>query len=207
MSCRAWLLADAVDDPFVESGNRWMGFYWKDGKDQLLARSGDLPPAENAAPVEPSMTGHPWTTFTMALRDPAPLEGPLDFARFLVTSLTFMRTIKKIDMLVDDTKVLEVRKDVTGQHKVSRTGLNTTSSLGMMRVQGVESTSMVITARVMQWLSREFKGNSDRCQLTIRDGGYAPTSAACHHGALESDGRLPRELLRQREGAHPGTDP
>lgn len=152
----AWTAADASDDPFVESGSKWMGFYWKDGKDQLLARSGDLPPDANGAKVEPSMTGHPWTAFTMALRDPAPLEGPLEFARFLVTSLTFMRTIKKIDMMVDDTKVLEVRKDVTGQHKVSRSGLNTSSAMGMMRVQGVESTSMVITARVMQWLSREF---------------------------------------------------
>lgn len=132
-----------------------MGFYWKDGKDQLLARSGDLPPDANGASVERSTTGHPWTAFTMALRDPAPLEGPLDFARFLVTSLTFMRTITKIDMMVDDTKVLEVRKTVTGQHKVSRTGLNTTSQMGMMRVQGVEATSMLIQARVMQWLSRE----------------------------------------------------
>lgn len=132
-----------------------MGFYWKDGKDQLLARSGDLPSSANGAKAEPSLTGHPWTTFSMELRDPAPLEGPLDFARFLVTSLTFMRTITKIDMMVDGTKVLEVRKDVTGQHKVSRTGLNTTSQMGMMRVQGVESTSMVITARVMQWLSGE----------------------------------------------------
>lgn len=149
---------DVQDDPFVESGSKWMGFYWKDGKDQLLARSGDLPPESNGVKVEESMTGHPWTTFTMALRDPAPLEGPLDFARFLVTSLTFMRTIKKIDMMVDDTKVLEVRKDITGQHKVSRTGLNTTSAMGMMRVQGVESTNMVITARVMQWLSRKSSG-------------------------------------------------
>lgn len=133
-----------------------MGFYWKDGKDQLLARSGDLPPSSSQATVERSQTGHPWTTFTMALREPAPLEAPLDFARFLVTSITFMRTIKRIDMIVDDTKVLEVRKDITGQKGVTRSSLNTTSSMGMMKVQGVDATSMVIQARVMKWLSGEF---------------------------------------------------
>lgn len=89
----------------------------------------------------------------MALREPAPLEGPLEFARFLVTSLTFMRTIKRIDMIVDDTKVLEVRKDIKGQVAVTRPGLNNTSGMGMMKVLGVDATTMVITARVMKWLS------------------------------------------------------
>lgn len=89
----------------------------------------------------------------MALRDPTPFEGPLEFARFLVTSLTFMRTIKRIDMVVDGIKVLEVRKDVKGQKSVTRPGLNNTSTNGMMKVQGVDSTNMVITARVMKWLS------------------------------------------------------
>ncbi|TXT08933.1 hypothetical protein VHUM_02407 [Vanrija humicola] len=147
-------LWSVCDDPFVESGNKWMGFYWKDGKDQLLARSGDLPPGSSAsATADPTSTGNPWTTFTMALREPTPLEGPLDFARFLVTSLTFMRTIKRIDMVVDDIKVLEVRKDVKGRTAVSRPGLNTTSTNGMMRVAAVDATTMVITARVMKWLS------------------------------------------------------
>lgn len=136
----------------MESGSKWMGFYWKDGKDQLVARSGDLPP-NSADSAEPSLTGNPWTTFTMALRDPTPFEGPLEFARFLVTSLTFMRTIKRIDMVVDGIKVLEVRKDVKGQKSVTRPGLNNTSTNGMMKVQGVDSTNMVITARVMKWLS------------------------------------------------------
>lgn len=146
----------APDDPFVESGDKWMGFYWKDGKDQLLARSGDLPPGSSAsATAEPTSTGNPWTTFTMALREPTPLEGPLDFARFLVTSLTFMRTIKRVDMVVDDIKVLEVRKDIKGKTGVSRPGLNTTSTNAMMRVASVDATTMVITARVMKWLSGE----------------------------------------------------
>lgn len=155
-------LWSVCDDPFVESGNKWMGFYWKDGKDQLVARSGDLPPTSTATAPEPSLTGHPWTTFTMALRDPTPFEAPLEFARFLVTSLTFMRTITKVDLVVDGIKVLEVRKDVIGVQSVSRPGLNSTSSQGMMRVQGVNSTNMVITARVMKWLSGESSDGAQR---------------------------------------------
>jgi len=130
-----------------------MGFYWKDGKDQLLARSGDLPPDHVSANSERSTSGNPWTSFTMALREPAPIEAPLDFARFLVTSITFMRTIKRIDMIVDDTKVLEVRKDITGKSGVTRPGLNNTSTAAMMKVNAVNATSMLITARVMKWLS------------------------------------------------------
>lgn len=143
--------ADRADDPFVESGDKWMGFYWKDGKDQLLARSGDLPP--NSATSEPSATGNPWTTFTMDLREPAALEGPLDLARFFVTSLTFMRTMKKIDMLVDDVRVFRVSKQVKDKTRVVKRNLKTTSTNGMMNVTGVDATGMILTAEVMQWLS------------------------------------------------------
>lgn len=135
-----------------------MGFHWKDGKDQLLARSGDLTPEQLSTSAERSQTGNSWTTFTMELREPAPLEAPLDFARFLVTSITFMRTIKRIDMVVDDTKVLEVRKDIKGTIGVSRPGLNASSTMGMMKVAAVNATTMVITARVMKWLSGELIG-------------------------------------------------
>jgi hypothetical protein len=130
-----------------------MGFYWKDGKDQLLARSGDLPPSDST--VDPSTTGNPWTTFTMDLREPGPLEGPLDLARFFVTSLTFMRTMKKIDMLVDDVRVLRISKQVKDKIKVTRRGIKTSSTHGMMTVTGVDATGMTITADVMQWLAGE----------------------------------------------------
>ncbi|ORX36563.1 hypothetical protein BD324DRAFT_452712 [Kockovaella imperatae] len=146
-------LWSVCDDPFVESGDKWMGFYWKDGKDQLLARSGDLPPDPSTSKVEPSSTGHPWTTFIMTLREPTLLEGPLDLARFLITSLTFMRTVKKIDMLVDDIKVLEVAKDVKGKDRVIKRGLKTSSAGGMMTITGVDATGMVIKAKVRQWLA------------------------------------------------------
>ncbi|WVF71489.1 hypothetical protein IAT40_006295 [Kwoniella sp. CBS 6097] len=146
-------LWSVCDDPFVESGDKWMGFYWKEGKDQLLARSGDLPSSASSSTAEPSLTGNPWTSFSMGLREPALLEGPLDLARFFVTSITFMRTVKKIDMLVDGVKVLEVEKSIKGKNSVMKKGLKNNSVGGMMTIMGVDATGMIITAKVMQWLS------------------------------------------------------
>lgn len=64
-----------------------------------------------------------------------------------------MRTMKRVDMLVDDVKVLEVSKSVKGKERVHRKGLRNTSSAGMMTVTGVDATAMIITAKVMQWLA------------------------------------------------------
>ncbi|KAK8864438.1 hypothetical protein IAR55_001687 [Kwoniella newhampshirensis] len=146
-------LWSVCDDPFVESGDKWMGFYWKDGKDQLLARSGELPPSASSSTAEPTLTGNAWTSFTMSLREPSLLEGPLDLARFFITSITFMRIVKKIDMLVDGVKVLEVEKSVKGKNRVSKRGMKTSSANGMMTIMGVDATGIFITAKVMKWLS------------------------------------------------------
>jgi hypothetical protein len=89
----------------------------------------------------------------MNLREPTLLEGPLDLARFFITSLTFMRAMRKVDMLVDNVKVLEVEKSVRGRQRVGKRGMKDTSSAGMMKVTGVDKTEMVITAKVMEWLS------------------------------------------------------
>lgn len=142
-----------ADDPFVESGNKWMGFYWKDGKDQLMARSGDLPPSASTPGHASTLSGNPWTSFTMNMRDPSVLEGPLDLARFLVTSLSFTRSIKQVDMVVDDIPVLEVSKTVKGKERVGVKGMRDTSTGGMMKVKSVDATGMVITAKVTQWLA------------------------------------------------------
>jgi hypothetical protein len=66
-----------------------------------------------------------------------------------------MKTIKKIDMLVDGIKVLEVDKSVMGRKAVGKKGLRGTSAEGIMSVVGVDATGMVITAKVMSWLSGE----------------------------------------------------
>jgi hypothetical protein len=166
-----------------------MGFYWKDGKDQLMARSGDLPPSFKPTPSTPStLSGHPLTSFTMNLRDPSVLEGPLDLARFLITSLTFMRTIRKVDMLVDDVPVLEVEKSVKGKEKVGKRGMRETSAGGMMRVKGVEETGMRISVKVMRWLSGEFdslRGTSGcRVGLSFPESAYRQIPVSLHPHCL-----------------------
>lgn len=175
-------LWSVCDDPFVESGGRWMGFYWKDGKDQLLARSGDLPPEPSAslAEADRTSTGHPWTSFSMNLREPTVLEAPLDLARFFITSLTFMRTLKKIDMVVDGVKVLEVQRSLKGKERVTKKGLKTTSSNGMMTVMGVDRTGMVIMVKVMKWLSCECPLPS-RTSLIYRSYRLHPSAITAYH--------------------------
>lgn len=121
-----------------------------------MARSGDLPPSATTSTPTPTLSRNPLTSFTMNLRDPSPLEGPLDLARFLITSLTFMRTIRKIDMLVDDVAVLEVEKSVKGKERVGKKGMRDTSGAGMMKVKTVEETGMRIDVKVMRWLSSEY---------------------------------------------------
>lgn len=163
-----YALFSVTEQPMVVSGDRWMGFYWKDGGDQLYARTGERKLAED----RPSDTGNPWTSFTMDLRTPTPLDQPLDFARFLITSLTFMHTIRRIEMYVDDWEMLTIDKDVGGQESLEvaheraresqsrgfwggpavtkKTG--STSPGGIMRVHNINSTTVKISASVMRAL-------------------------------------------------------
>ncbi|KAG8883551.1 hypothetical protein FRB97_006398 [Tulasnella sp. 331] len=60
-------LFSVTDEPFVTSGGQWMGFYWKDNKDQLFARRGALPPSNTSASVDPNPKVNPWTSFVMPL--------------------------------------------------------------------------------------------------------------------------------------------
>lgn len=170
-----YALFSVTEQPMVVSGDRWMGFYWKDGGDQLYARTGERKPESGVKTTDedsPSSTGNPWTSFTMDLRTPTPLDQPLDFARFLITSLTFMHTIRRIEMYVDEWEMLTIDKDVGGLEKVNvaqdkakepqsrgfwggpavtrETG--STSPGGIMRVHNVDSTTVKISASVMRAL-------------------------------------------------------
>ncbi|KAF8752076.1 hypothetical protein RHS01_07718 [Rhizoctonia solani] len=126
VSVRFYSLFSVTEEPFVKSGTEWMGFYWRNGGDQLFARRGDLP-AES--------TNSEWTSFEMPLRESAPLPGlPVDIARFLATSLTFMTHLRSVSMFFDGRCLVKVEKEVGSPEA------------------GMSSTSLYMKATVLRWV-------------------------------------------------------
>ena len=113
----------------VTSGTQWMGFYFKDGTDQLFVRRGNLPP-----PTEPTPATTQWTEFSMPLREPSSIPNVIDLTRFLVTSLTFMRTLSEVSIWFDDVRLSVVSK-ATGDEK----------SLGLAKGLWPNSPSRIMT--------------------------------------------------------------
>lgn len=131
------------------SGGQWMGFYWKDGKDQvrvappsvtrcnslasnqLIARRGNLP----------DRADDPWTTFEMELREPAPIPSAFDLTRFLVSSITFMAHLREVGVYFDDKRLAFLTKDAGIHTQVPvPQGLSPTSPAGCMKIKGLRST-------------------------------------------------------------------
>lgn len=123
-----------------------MGFYWKDKKDQLFARRGNLQEADYSA----------WTSFEMGLREPAPLPArPLDLARFLASSITFMTNLREVSLFFNDKKLVHLTKDVDKPSDVAiPKGMLTkaTTPRRTMVVRKVTSTPLHITANVLRWV-------------------------------------------------------
>ncbi|KAG8743102.1 hypothetical protein FRC10_000402 [Ceratobasidium sp. 414] len=140
-------LFSVTEEPFVKSGSEWMGFYWRNGGDQLFARRGDLP-------ADASSSSGEWTSFEMPLREAAPLPGlPVDIARFLATSLTFMTHLQSVSMYFDGRCLAKVEKEVGIPRGVSiPRGLKGATPGGMMNATGITSTSLYMKATVLRWV-------------------------------------------------------
>lgn len=69
-----------------------MGFYWKDGGDQLYVKTA----ADPQGLLNVSAENRPWTTITIDLRESVPMEEPFQFTKFLTTSLAFTQSLKSI---------------------------------------------------------------------------------------------------------------
>ncbi|KAI0822620.1 hypothetical protein BC628DRAFT_1388241 [Trametes gibbosa] len=136
-------LFSVTEEPFVTSGGQWMGFYWKDKKDQLFARRGKLPDS-----VE-----DPWTSFEMSLRELAPIPPPFDFTRFLASSITFMRHLLDVSVFLDDKRLSRLTKAPGAPKMVGiPKGLKPSSPLNTMQVNTIQTTPLSIRAEVMQWV-------------------------------------------------------
>ncbi|PPQ99714.1 hypothetical protein CVT24_009697 [Panaeolus cyanescens] len=140
-------LFSVTEEPFVTSGDQWMGFYWKDKKDQLFARRGKLP----AADEDPS--GNAWTTFSMELREQSPMPLAFDLTRFLASSITFMRHLVEVSVYFDDKRLVRLTKTTGIPRDLGiPKGLNSRSPSGIMTVEKVYSTPLHIQAEVMKWI-------------------------------------------------------
>ncbi|GLB37239.1 putative protein of unknown function (DUF3684) [Lyophyllum shimeji] len=138
-------LFSVTEEPFVTSGDQWMGFYWKDKKDQLFARRGQLPDSQE--------TPSRWTTFEMVLREPAPIPVAFDFTRFLTSSITFMTHLSEVSLFFDDKRLARLKKAPGVPKGLGLpAGLRSSSSSGMMTIKDLKCTPLQIEAQVMQWV-------------------------------------------------------
>ncbi|KAG5646295.1 hypothetical protein DXG03_003892 [Asterophora parasitica] len=139
-------LFSVTEEPFVTSGDQWMGFYWKDKKDQLFARRGKLPSNEDT-PTSP------WTTFEMTLREPAPIPIAFDFTRFLASSITFMAYLSEVSFFLNDKCLARLKKTPGPPKELGLPGgLRNTSSSGIVTVKNIKTIPLHIQASVMQWV-------------------------------------------------------
>ncbi|EJD52006.1 hypothetical protein AURDEDRAFT_181569 [Auricularia subglabra TFB-10046 SS5] len=130
--------------PIVTSGPQWMGFYWKDGGDQLFVRRGQVPTEQQV---------DEWTTFDMPLREAGPIPNAFDLTRFLTSSITFMSHLNEVSIFFDGVRLSHISK-AAGPEKVLGVpkGLRSRSVGGTMNVQTVTSRALHITAEVLRWV-------------------------------------------------------
>ena len=98
---------------------------------ELFARRGNLP----------NQTSDPWTTFEMNLREPAPIPVPFNFTKFLTSSITFMAHLREVSVYFDNKRLVHLTKDTaTPKQLTIPPGLNSTSPMGFMKIEGLKST-------------------------------------------------------------------
>lgn len=95
-----------------------------------------------------------WTTFEMDLREPSPmLTKPLDLAKFVATSITFMTHIRQISVFVDQHRLFSVTKASGLSESLRWPGkLKNESPLRYMRMASVSSQRVLSTLLIMHFI-------------------------------------------------------
>ncbi|PWN54178.1 hypothetical protein IE53DRAFT_392097 [Violaceomyces palustris] len=137
-------LFSICEEPIVSSGDELMGFFWKG--DALFTRR-----AKSSKP-EISPARVPWTSFFMALREPAPFpESLMALCRFLATSLTFTTKVRSVGLYFDDQLLCKLEKKLSLPKPLPMPGhLNSYSPAKIMRVKDLESTAVQIDVSAMR---------------------------------------------------------
>ncbi|TFK17002.1 hypothetical protein FA15DRAFT_761246 [Coprinopsis marcescibilis] len=135
-----------TEEPVVTSGGSCMKFFWKDNKNQLCVVRGRFPKGSSEEKSE-------WTTFDMPLREPAVIPSPFDLIRFLSSSITFMVSLLKVTVFLDDKPLAILERTIGGSENV-KIPKSLTASLrtpqSTMHITSVQSTSLNIRAEVMK---------------------------------------------------------
>ncbi|KAI8829064.1 hypothetical protein BJ741DRAFT_538973 [Chytriomyces cf. hyalinus JEL632] len=87
-------LFSICEEPFVTSDKECMAFFWKG--DQLFTKKGAVKEEDVS----------PWTAFFLDLREPIEAPNASDFGRFLANSLAFTKNLKRVEVFVDDHRIL-----------------------------------------------------------------------------------------------------
>ncbi|GAA5897454.1 hypothetical protein JCM8208_003276 [Rhodotorula glutinis] len=144
-------LFSICDEPVVSSGSRVVGFFWKNGGDQLYVKSA----TDESGATNLSVDGRPWTTFLMDLREPAPMPEPNDFARFLTSCLGFTQNLRTLSLYFDGHLLFRVDKTLAPSRALDlRHNLAQSSPLKLLRVQHVDEAPFQLRAQVSGWMLR-----------------------------------------------------
>ncbi|KAL1743141.1 hypothetical protein HDZ31DRAFT_41634 [Schizophyllum fasciatum] len=136
-------LFSVTEEPFVSSGNKWMGFHWN--KDQLLARRGETEATDEE--------DEKWTSFEMPLREAGPIPVAFDFTRFLASSITFMTTLSEISVYLDGRRLVRLTKGNGVPKPLTFPRYMTTRGPArIMSAKQLRSTSVHIKSEVMRWV-------------------------------------------------------
>ncbi|KAJ3107750.1 hypothetical protein HDU97_003420 [Phlyctochytrium planicorne] len=93
-------LFSICEEPFVSSGSECLAFFWKG--DQLFTKKGKVDDANTS----------PLTSFYLGLREPIETPNVVEFGRFLAASIAFTRSLKKVEVFIDDDRVLCLEKSI-----------------------------------------------------------------------------------------------
>ncbi|GAA5919060.1 hypothetical protein JCM1841_003725 [Sporobolomyces salmonicolor] len=144
-------LFSLCDEPVVSSGDKVLGFYWKDGGDQLYVRSA----TDETGMSNVSSEGHPWSTFFMELREPQPMPEPNDFARFLSSCLGFTSNLRTLSLFFDGHLLFCVQKTLAPSRPLAlKSNLSSSSPLKILKLASVEEAPIQLKAEVSNWMLR-----------------------------------------------------
>ncbi|GAA5977366.1 hypothetical protein JCM5350_002442 [Sporobolomyces pararoseus] len=142
-------LFSLCDEPVVSSGDKVLGFYWKNGGDQLYVRSA----VDESGLSNLSSEGKPWSTFLMDLREAQPLPEPNDFSRFLTSCLGFTSNLRTLSLYFDSQLLFRVHKTLAPPRTIAlKSNLANYSPLKILKMTGIEEAPIQLKAEVSRWM-------------------------------------------------------